>query len=85
MQKPHVVFYSRPNCHLCDLAKESIEQANCADKYTFATVNIEEDADLVGRYGLAIPVVIVNGHEEFRYEVDPQRFREVIMRNSGEI
>ena len=85
MPKPHVIFYSRPNCHLCDLAKESIEEANCADKYTLATVNIEDDAELLGRYGLAIPVVTINGREEFRYEVNRQRFRELILKYGNTI
>lgn len=78
MPKPQVIIYSRPNCHLCDVAKQSIEEANCAGRFTLEIVNIENDPELQARYGLDIPVVTVEGHEEFRHRVDPKRFCEVI-------
>lgn len=83
MSKPHVIIYSRPDCHLCDLAEQSIDDAKCADRYTMEVVNIDNDVELQARYSLDIPVVTIDGREEFRHHVDPRRFREVIMRLCG--
>lgn len=48
-----VILYSRPGCHLCDHV-EKLLQALAAH---YRIVNIENDAELEARYGLAIPVV----------------------------
>lgn len=48
-------FYTRPECHLCDLAWDVLEQAGLNSEVIM--VNIEDDVELLGRYGLRIPVI----------------------------
>ena len=48
-------FYTRPDCHLCDLAWDVLIQAGINSEVTM--VNIEDDIDLLHRYGLRIPVI----------------------------
>jgi len=81
MLKAHVTIYSRPDCHLCDEAKEAIEAANCAATFDLEVVNIETDADLLRRYRYDIPVVTINGQEAFKHRVDSQQFRKAIARH----
>jgi len=78
--KARVIIYTRPGCHLCEEAKEAIEQADCAKYYTLGAVNIESDAELLKRYGNDIPVVTINGTEAFRHRVDPGKFRDAIVK-----
>ena len=48
-----LILYSRPGCHLCDLAAAMLVRLG-AD---WREENIESDAGLEERYGLEIPVV----------------------------
>ena len=78
MTKPHVIVYSRPGCHLCDEAKLAIQGAGVSDRFTLEEVNIESDAELLGKYRYDIPVVTIDGVEAFRHRVDALKFRELI-------
>lgn len=78
-QKPHVVFYTKPGCHLCDEAKREIERAGGRDLYTFEEVNILNDPDLRRRYGTDIPVVVINGTHAFKHRLTAEAFRKKIV------
>jgi glutaredoxin len=73
--KAHVIVYSRPGCHLCDEAKAAIMSAGCDDRFTFAEINIESDAELLRKYQYDIPVVTIDGAEAFRHRVNVSQFR----------
>lgn len=73
-EKPHVVFYTKPGCHLCDEAKRVIESAGHRDEYTFEEVNILSDASLLSRYGVDIPVVVIDGVHAFKHRVTAREF-----------
>ena len=74
-----VVLYTRPGCHLCDEAKQAIEAANCADRYTLTEVNIESDPLLLDRYKDHIPVITIDGVEVFRHRVSSEEFRQKLL------
>ena len=78
MSKAHVIVYSRPGCHLCDDAKEAIQRAGCSDLFTLEEVNIEKDVDLLRKYKYDIPVVTIDGVEQFRHRVDSREFERLI-------
>jgi len=73
--KAHVIIYSRPGCHLCEEAKQVIENAQCATEYTLEEIDIESDAALLRRYAYDIPVITINGEESFRHKVTVDEFR----------
>ena len=78
MLKPHVIVYSRPGCHLCDEAKETIHKAGCDEAFRFEEINIETSRELLLKYQFDIPVVTIDGIEAFRHRVDAERFRELM-------
>ncbi len=53
MQKSPIFLYTRPDCHLCELAEHMLEDCGAA----WQTVDIESDLDLIRRYGNHIPVL----------------------------
>ncbi|MBA3243367.1 MAG: glutaredoxin family protein [Acidobacteria bacterium] len=77
-QKPHVVFYTKPGCHLCEEAKREIERAGVKDEYTFEEVNILSSIELQRRYGTEIPVVNINGTHAFKYSLTADEFRRAL-------
>lgn len=80
MSKAQVIIYSRPGCHLCDLAKASLMSAGCSDHFTLEEINIESNPDLLNRYKHDIPVITIDGIESFKHRIDPVEFRNRIKR-----
>ncbi|HEX5938699.1 MAG TPA: glutaredoxin family protein [Actinomycetota bacterium] len=66
-----VVLYSRPGCHLCDVARETILRQRERAPFDFEEVDIEGDDELELEYGIRVPVVEVDGEEAFEVTVDP--------------
>lgn len=75
-----VVIYSRPDCHLCDVAKQIIAAAGHADEYTLEEINIESDPSLINRYQHDIPVITINGIETFKHRLTVDEFQSAIAR-----
>ena len=70
-----VILYSKPGCHLCEVMKEEMAQADCAVLYELQEINIESDAELFARYRYDIPVLMIDGVEAFRHRVTADSFR----------
>ena len=65
-----IVLYTRPGCHLCDVAREVIAAERARRIFEFEEVDISLDDSLEMEYGIRIPVVTVEGEERFETEVD---------------
>jgi glutaredoxin len=65
------VLYTRPGCHLCDVAREAVLSLRERLPFAFDEVDIEADEELELEYGIRIPVVEVDGEEAFEVTVDP--------------
>ena len=77
---PHVIFYTKPGCHLCDEARQEMARAACTDLYTYEEVDINSDPELLRRYGWDIPVVLINGTHAFNHCLTAEAFRLAILR-----
>jgi glutaredoxin len=73
-----VVLYSRPGCHLCDVAREAILSQRERLGFEFSEVDIDADEELELEYGIRIPVVEVDGEEAFEVSVDAERLAEMV-------
>ena len=73
-----VRLYSRPGCHLCDVAREVILAERARSSFEFDDVSVEGDDALELEYGIRIPVVTIDGDERFEIEVDPVEFAAAI-------
>lgn len=57
-----VTLYGRPECHLCDLAREMLERIQVSGtEFRLEVVDIEADDRLLSRYLERIPVVTCDG------------------------
>ena len=64
-----VTVYSRPGCHLCEVALGEIRSISGID-FELDVVNIDDDDDLLSRYLERIPVVELDGQELYDFHVD---------------
>jgi glutaredoxin len=77
-QMHRVVLYSRPGCHLCDVARETILSQRERLGFEFIEVDIEDDDELELEYGIRIPVVEVDGEEAFEVTVDAEQLAQMV-------
>lgn len=73
-----VVMYSRRTCGLCDKARDVILAERHRRPFKFQEVFIDGDDALERDYGLRVPVVVIDGREEFEFEVEPARFSSLL-------
>ena len=53
----HLVFYTRPECHLCAVAAPRVRRAALFWGLALQEVNIDRQPEMAVDYGLRIPVV----------------------------
>jgi thiol-disulfide isomerase/thioredoxin len=80
-----LTLYSRPGCHLCEDMKAVVQRVARAAE---APVAIEEfdistDADLEARYGLEIPVLLVDGKKAAKYRVTEVELARILRARHG--
>jgi glutaredoxin len=73
-----VTLYTKPDCHLCDVAHGVLEEVREEFAFDIERVDISRDRALRKRYGVRIPVVAVNGVELFEHRVDDRKLRLVL-------
>jgi glutaredoxin len=73
-----VVLYSRPGCHLCDVARGTILALRDRIPFAFEEVDVETDRELELAYGIRIPVVAVDGEEAFEVTVDERDLAQLL-------
>ncbi len=68
---PTVKLYARPDCHLCDLAREELERMRANGlEFEIESIDIESDDRLFARYLERIPVVELDGETVSELELD---------------
>jgi hypothetical protein len=67
-----VVLYSRPDCHLCDEAREVLSDLRSEGHgFRLIEIDIEGDGELLRLYLERIPVVEVDGEIVSELHLDP--------------
>jgi glutaredoxin len=75
-----VTFYHSTGCHLCDRAREAVQQARDELGFELVEVDISGDPELETRYREWLPVVEIDGERAFVYYVDPNGLRRRLLR-----
>jgi glutaredoxin len=73
-----VLMYSRRACHLCDEARDVLLVERERSSFAFEEIFIDGDDRLEHEHGLRVPVVVVDGAEEFEFSVQPDRLRTLL-------
>jgi hypothetical protein len=66
----HVVHYTRAGCHLCVEAGQVLAKYQRQFHLTLDVVDVDTSPDLVARFGLVVPAVVVDGRVRFRGRVN---------------
>jgi glutaredoxin-like protein DUF836 len=71
-------MYSRKRCGLCDEARAVILAEHQEREFDFEEIFIDGDDELERTYGLRVPVVLLDGAEEFETQVEPDLLRRAL-------
>ena len=75
-----LIIYSRPGCHLCEemktLVTRVIERTNTAVR--LEEINVETDPDLERRFGLEVPVLLLNGIKVAKFRVSENDLKRIL-------
>ncbi|HUA12450.1 MAG TPA: glutaredoxin family protein [Solirubrobacteraceae bacterium] len=71
-----VVVYSRPGCHLCEIAVERLREIGADGAFALRELDISRDEELHRAYFERIPVIVLDGEELCEYELDEALLRE---------
>ena len=71
-----VTLYTRAGCHLCDVVEQVLQDVRRDRPFDLVTIDVDTDAELVERYGMEVPVVLIDGRKAFKFRVDPAALRE---------
>lgn len=78
MATPHVQLMTRRDCCLCDDAKVVIEAVAAAGLCSWEAVNIDRDKSLLVRFGLDVPVLLLDNEVIFKHRVDEAGLKSVL-------
>ena len=75
-----LTLYSRPGCHLCDAMKAVVQRVvqTAGLPIDVEEIDISTSADLEARYGLEIPVLLVDGKKVAKYRIAEEDLRRAI-------
>jgi len=60
ISRPQVTFYTKAGCHLCEQAREMLDEITAEVEYELTEIDIRRDLALFEQYRYRIPVIIVN-------------------------
>ena len=80
-----LTIYTRPGCHLCQEMKLIVERVvrDTRAAAEIHEIDIANDPDLEERYGLEIPVLLVNGKKAAKYRVSEKELTRILMSRAG--
>jgi thiol-disulfide isomerase/thioredoxin len=73
-----LTLYTRPGCHLCEEMKIVIERVAASTPLILEEVDISANPELESRYGLEIPVLLVDGQKAAKYRVGEDDLRRIL-------
>src|SRR6266404_4081618 len=56
-----VTFYTKAGCHLCEEARDMLDDIAALTAYELTEIDIRGNPDIFEKYRYRIPVIIVNG------------------------
>ena len=77
-EAPTLTIYSKPGCHLCDDMKQLVIRLSQSLPLRLEEIDISQDPELEARYGLEIPVLMVDGRKAAKYRISDGELRRLL-------
>lgn len=77
-----VTIYSKKDCHLCDIAKETLLKVQQEYSFSLTEIDIEKDRAAFEKYKYLIPVIEIDGEIAFNYRIDEVELKRALILKS---
>lgn len=77
-----LVLYTRRRCHLCDVAKATLEELAAEVAFVVEERDVDDDPTWKARYGEQVPVGVLDGLKVFKYRIDKDKLRTALRRRA---
>lgn len=78
-----VTLYSRPGCHLCDEMKAVLSRVARKVPLEIEEIDISIDPALEARYGVEIPVLLVDGRKAAKFRITELELTKILRARTG--
>lgn len=79
-----VVFYTKAGCHLCEDARNLLEEVAQDTAYALTEIDIRSDMAVFERYRYRIPVILINGETLLEGRIDALELAQAFQQAGGE-
>jgi len=79
-----VTVYSRQGCGCCEKAIATLKGFQRRYRLVVDVVDVDGDPELKARYGMEVPVVVVEGKVRFRGSINPTMLERLLRAEGGE-
>lgn len=80
---PLVELFSKPDCHLCEVAKAVLKSLQVRYPFILREIDITQEETLMAQFAEQIPVGFINGRKVFKYHVDQRQLERRLQRASN--
>jgi len=74
---------SRRQCCLCDDAKDVVALQAEAGRCTWEVVDVDQDKGLLVKYGMDVPVVLIDGRQAFKHQLSAAELQSELVQAGG--
>ncbi|HEY9206314.1 MAG TPA: glutaredoxin family protein [Candidatus Methanoperedens sp.] len=74
----NVILYSKNGCHLCEVARETLEKIRQEFPFSLTEIDIEKDRTIFEKYKYLIPVIEIDGEPVFKYRINEAEFKRIL-------
>jgi hypothetical protein len=75
-----LTLYSKPGCHLCDEMKHVVDAVAARVPLALDIVDISQDPALLERYGVDIPVLLIDGRKAAKHRLTERELEDKLAR-----
>jgi len=79
-----VVFYTKAGCHLCEDARDLLEEIAEETEYALTEIDIRSDREVFERYRYRIPVILINGETLLEGRIEALELAQAFQQARGE-
>jgi len=77
-----LTLYSKKECHLCDIAKNELDDLGNEIAFLITEVDIEKDPEVFEKYKHLIPVIEMDGKVIFTGRIDREKLKNAVKKKS---
>lgn len=73
-----ITLLVRSGCHLCQAAKETLDEVTTRLGHAWSSIDIDQEPELLARHSEEVPVLLIDGKVRDFWVIDPVRLESLL-------